>query len=244
MDQTHAARWKSAWSRLRSQPQPPNRTSQPSLEEQTRRRAEATDADLMGRHADGDPHAFAELVHRHRDRMWAVALRTLGDPEEAADALQDACLSAFRAAGRFRGDASVTTWLHRIVVNACLDRIRRKSVRPATPMGDDATFDAVAPKMPDPTDAHGVSLDVRTALDQLPFEQRAALILIDMMGYSVDDAAQVMDVPPGTIKSRRARAQRRIAPLLRNLQRPTVYPAVPRRQIVEDQPGARSAPSP
>src|SRR3954464_13844875 len=105
------------------------------------------DRELLARHAAGDREAFGELFRRHRDRLWAVALRTLGDPEEAADALQDACLSAFRAAGRFRGDAAVTTWLHRIVVNACLDRIRRKSVRPATPMGDDATFDAVAPKM-------------------------------------------------------------------------------------------------
>ncbi|WP_067486908.1 RNA polymerase sigma factor SigM [Actinomadura hibisca] len=175
---------------------------------------ETPDKELLARHAAGDPHAFAELVNRHRDRMWAVAVRTLGDPEEAADALQDACLSAFRAAGRFRGDAAVTTWLHRIVVNACLDRIRRKSVRPATPMGDDATFDAVAPKAPDPTDAHGVALDVRSALAVLPFEQRAALVLVDMMGYSVDDAARVLEVPPGTIKSRCARGRARLAPLL------------------------------
>src|SRR5262245_44798512 len=127
----------------------------------------APDKELLRRHAEGDPDAFPELVHRHRDRMWAVALRTLGDPEEAADALQEAFLSAYRAAGRFRGDAAVTTWLHRIVVNACLDRLRRKSVRPATPMGDDATFDAVAPKMPDPTDAHGVSVDAHFAVDQM-----------------------------------------------------------------------------
>ncbi|POM26254.1 ECF RNA polymerase sigma factor SigM [Actinomadura rubteroloni] len=176
--------------------------------------AEVPDKELLARHAEGEPHAFAELVRRHRDRMWAVAVRTLGDPEEAADALQDACLSAFRAAGRFRGDAAVTTWLHRIVVNACLDRIRRRSVRPATPMGDDATFDAVAPKLPDPTDAHGVSLDVQEALASLPFEQRAALVLVDMMGYSVDDAAAVLEVPPGTIKSRCARGRARLAPLL------------------------------
>jgi RNA polymerase sigma-70 factor (ECF subfamily) len=68
--------------------------------------------------------------------------------------------------------------------------------------------------MPDPTDAHGVSLDVHSALAKLPFEQRAALILVDMMGYSVDDAAQVLEVPPGTIKSRCARGRARLAPLL------------------------------
>jgi RNA polymerase sigma-70 factor, ECF subfamily len=175
------------------------------------------DKELLSEHAKGDPHAFAELVQRHRDRMWAVALRTLGDQEEAADALQDALLSAYRAAGRFRGDSAVTTWLHRIVVNACLDRVRRRTIRPAVPMGDDATLDSVAPKNPDPTSAHEVSLDVTEALRKIPFEQRAALVLVDMMGYAVDEAAKVLEVPPGTIKSRCARGRARLAPLLGHL---------------------------
>jgi RNA polymerase sigma-70 factor (ECF subfamily) len=149
--------------------------------------------------------------------MWAVALRTLGDQEEAADALQEAFLSAYRAAGRFRGDAAVTTWLHRIVVNACLDRLRRRSIRPVVPMGDDATLDSIAPKNNDPTSAHELSLDVSQALQRIPFEQRAALVLVDMMGYAVDDAAKVLDVPPGTIKSRCARGRARLAPLLGHL---------------------------
>jgi RNA polymerase sigma-70 factor, ECF subfamily len=182
------------------------------------RSVEATpDKELLRRHAEGDPDAFSELVHRHRDRMWAVALRTLGDQEEAADALQEAFLSAYRAAGRFRGDAAVTTWLHRIVVNACLDRLRRRSIRPVVPMGDDATLDSVAPKNNDPTSAHELSLDVSQALQRIPFEQRAALVLVDMMGYPVDDAAKVLDVPPGTIKSRCARGRARLAPLLGHL---------------------------
>jgi RNA polymerase sigma-70 factor (ECF subfamily) len=176
-----------------------------------------SDKELVERHAQGDPDAFAELVHRHRDRMWAVALRTLGDPEEAADALQDALLSAYRAVGRFRGEAAVTTWLHRIVVNACLDRLRRQSIRPSVPMGDDATLDAVAPKNSDPTALHEVSLDVTAALQRLPYEQRAALILVDMMGYGVDEAARVLEVPTGTVKSRCARGRARLAPLLVHL---------------------------
>jgi RNA polymerase sigma-70 factor (ECF subfamily) len=175
------------------------------------------DKDLLVRHAQGDQHAFAELVQRHRDRMWAVALRTLGDPEEAADALQDALLSAFRAAGRFRGEAAVTTWLHRIVVNACLDRLRRQSIRPAVPMGDDATLDAVAPKNTDPTAMREVALDVTDALRQLPHEQRAALVLVDMLGFGVDEAARVLEVPTGTIKSRCARGRARLVPLLGHL---------------------------
>ena len=105
-----------------------------------------SDADLLAAHAAGDPDAFGEVVRRHRDRLWAVALRTLGDREEAADAVQDALVSALRASGPrptartpvrgFRGESAVTTWLHRIVVNACLDRVRRKASRPADPLPD------------------------------------------------------------------------------------------------------------
>jgi RNA polymerase sigma-70 factor, ECF subfamily len=177
----------------------------------------APDKSLLRRHAVGDPDAFAELVHRHRDRMWAVALRTLGDPEEAADALQDAFLAAYRAAGRFHGDTAVTTWLHRIVVNACLDRLRRRSIRAAVPMDDSATLDSAVPKLADPTSAPEIAFDVSQALQRIPFEQRAALVLVDMMGYSVDDAAKVLDVPPGTIKSRCVRGRARLAPLLGHL---------------------------
>ena len=99
-------------------------------------RADRSDADLLRLHVDGDPDAFGELFARHRDRLWAVAVRTLRDPEDAADALQDAMISAFRRAGSFRGESAVTTWLHRIVVNACLDRMRRRAARPELAEGD------------------------------------------------------------------------------------------------------------
>ena len=88
-----------------------------------------TDRELLQRHVDGDGGAaFGELFRRHRDRMYAVALRTTSNRELAADAVQDAFISAFRRADAFRGEAAVTTWLHRIVVNACLDRLRREKV--------------------------------------------------------------------------------------------------------------------
>src|SRR4029079_7772918 len=89
------------------------------------------DAGLVAAHLAGDPDAFAELFTRHRERLWAVALRTTGDREDAADALQDALISALRRADSFRGDSAVTTWLPRIVVNASLDRLRRRKVRAA-----------------------------------------------------------------------------------------------------------------
>ena len=82
------------------------------------------DAELLRAHIAGDPDAFATLVTRHQDRFWTIALRIMRNPEDAADALQDAYIAAFRRAGSYRGDAQVTTWLHRVVVNACLDRLR------------------------------------------------------------------------------------------------------------------------
>jgi len=171
------------------------------------------DAALLRAHVDGDPEAFTELVRRHRDRLWAVALRTLGDPEEAADAVQDALISALRAAGRFRGDSAVTTWLHRIVVNACLDRLRRRQVRPTVPLGE---IDHPVPAPPD-TD---LVLDVRAALAALPDEQRLALVLVELQGYPVAQAAEILGVPEGTVKSRCARGRARLAVLLGYLRNP------------------------
>ncbi|GAB3966363.1 hypothetical protein GCM10027615_13490 [Plantactinospora veratri] len=125
---------------------------------------ERSDAELLRAHVDGDRDAFATLFHRHRDRLWAVALRTVSDREEAADALQDALLSAHRSAARFRGEAAVTTWLHRIVVNACLDRIRRRQAHPTVPLPDSSRpldtarwQGGVEPAAPPPTTTPGSS---------------------------------------------------------------------------------------
>src|SRR5437868_9105133 len=102
---------------------------------------EASDQDLLARHVKGDPQAFGEIVRRHRDRLWAVAVRTLGDREEAADAVQDALISAYRAAHTFRGQSAVTTWLHRITVNACLDRARKAASRRTSFTDDNERLD-------------------------------------------------------------------------------------------------------
>src|SRR2546430_17152549 len=95
------------------------------------------DAALMRAHVAGDRDAFAELVRRHRDRLWAVALRTIGDREDAPDALQEALISAYRSAHRFRGDSAVSTWLPRPVVHARPHPVRRRNVRAARPVAGD-----------------------------------------------------------------------------------------------------------
>ena len=182
-----------------------------------------TDADLLRAHVDGDPTAFAELVRRHRDRLWAVALRTVGDREEAADAVQDALLSAHRAAARFRGDAQVTTWLHRIVVNACLDRVRKRQAHPTVPLPDGRHTDdggtAGGPEPAAPARDHETALVVRQALAELPAEQQAALVLVDVQGYPVAEAAEILGVAEGTIKSRCARGRARMALQLGHLRK-------------------------
>jgi RNA polymerase sigma-70 factor (ECF subfamily) len=176
-----------------------------------------SDAELLRRHVAGDDQAFGELFRRHRDRLWAVALRTVCDPEEAADALQDAMVSAFRRAGDFRGESAVTTWLHRIVVNAALDRLRRRAARPAGPAGDEQAFEALAGSVGDPAQAIDTRLDVDAALRTLPPQQRAALVVVDMLGFSVADAAVILDISPGTVKSRCARARARLLPHVAHL---------------------------
>jgi RNA polymerase sigma-70 factor, ECF subfamily len=175
------------------------------------------DTELLRRHLAGDSEAFGELFRRHRDRLWAVALRTVCDPEEAADALQDAMVSAFRRAADFRGDSAVTTWLHRIVVNAALDRLRRKAVRPAMSAGDEQAFEAMVAQHADPARAADTRLDVAAALRMLPPQQRAALVVVDMLGFSVADAAVILDTSPGTVKSRCARARARLLPYVAHL---------------------------
>jgi RNA polymerase sigma-70 factor (ECF subfamily) len=173
----------------------------------------AKDRELLARHLAGDPNAFGDLVRRHQDRLWRVALRTLGNPDDAADAVQDALVSAYRAAGGYRGDAAVTTWLHRIVVNACLDLVRRRSARPTTPL-DEASAALTAVDELGPRETAHLVLD---ALRRLPIEQAAAVVLVDVEGFPVAQAAAILEVPEGTVKSRCARARGRLAELLGDL---------------------------
>ncbi|MFJ2023624.1 RNA polymerase sigma factor SigM [Streptomyces sp. NPDC087897] len=179
-----------------------------------------SDSDLLAHHVAGDPDAFGELVRRHRDRLWAVALRTLGDREEAADAVQDALVKAFRAAHTFRGQSAVTTWLHRITVNACLDRARKAASRKTSPVDDADRLDQLLEPHESaeaPTVRRDLHRQLQEALATLPADQRAALVLVDMQGYPVAEAASILEVPTGTVKSRCARGRARLAPLVRHL---------------------------
>jgi RNA polymerase sigma-70 factor (ECF subfamily) len=150
--------------------------------------------------------------------MWAVALRMCGgDPDEAADALQDAYIAAMRGARGFRGDAKVSTWLHRIVVNASLDRHRRRKRRAESPLLPEDWGVA------DPTDHVGnreLAWELEQALRRLPDDQRAAIVLVDVEGWPVAEAARILGVPAGTIKSRCSRGRAKLAADLSHLRNP------------------------
>ncbi|QIS16869.1 RNA polymerase sigma factor SigM [Nocardia arthritidis] len=179
---------------------------------------ELTDVELLKAHVGGQRHAFAELLRRHNDHLWQTALRTSYTREDAADSLQDALLSAHRTAASFRAEAEVRSWLHAIVVNACLDRIRRNKTRYAISLSPET--------MPEPSDDRDefaeleMSLVVDRALFSLPPDQRTALVAIDLEGYSVSEAAAMLGVPEGTIKSRCARARQRLQERLEFLRDP------------------------
>ena len=168
-----------------------------------------SDAELLRAHAAGDGEAFGELVGRHQDRLWAVAIGTLRNPEDAADAVQDALISAFRAAAGYRGDAAVTTWLHRIVVNACLDNLRRQRVRPVSPLPEEGPGEPADPR--DPIAEREAAVTVHGALAELVDDHRAAITLVDLYGYSVAETAAILDVAEGTVKSRCARGRLQLA---------------------------------
>ena len=192
---------------------------------------ERSDHDLLRAHVEGDPEAFGELFARHRDRLWAVALRTMGNPEDAADGLQDGMVAAFRRAGSFRGEAAVTTWLHRVVVNACLDRIRASRIRRLDALPDDVEDRGTLVATAVPDDRPDVAAEdaerrrrVLAALATLPADQRAALVLVDMEGYPVAEVAEMLGCAEGTVKSRCSRGRTRLAGLLADLHRPAGDP--------------------
>lgn len=178
--------------------------------------SDRSDAELLAAHVAGDRYAFEELFYRHHRQLYRLAVLTSRNPDDAADALQDALLSAHRRAASFRRDAAVSSWLYRIVVNACLDRLRRHKSHPTTELTDDTC------PVGDHTSRVDTAIVVERALMRLPVEQRAAVVAVDMQGYSVAEAARMLGIAEGTVKSRCSRARAKLAEVLRQSDAPAV----------------------
>ena len=177
----------------------------------------STDPELLAAHRAGNDRAFGELATRHYPRLWAVAARILHHPEDAADAVQEALVAAYRRADSYRGDAAVHTWLTRILINSCLDRLRRERARVELRLDGDGPRGHVDPRAGDLATELATRLSVQEALAELPVAQRVAVVLVDIQGWRVADVAEVLEVPVGTVKSRCARARARLAARLGHL---------------------------
>lgn len=183
------------------------------------------DAALLARVAGGDHEAFATLMRRHEDRVFAVCLRLMGSRAAALDASQETFLTLYRKAGQYRATAAVGTWLYRITVNTCYDLLRKEKRRRSERIPDH--LDPVDSAAQDPYTSVELRPSIEVALSQLSPEFRSVVVMADVQGFSLPEVAQTLELPVGTVKSRLFRARRQLAATLGNLsmdsdhQRPT-----------------------
>jgi RNA polymerase sigma-70 factor (ECF subfamily) len=172
------------------------------------------DSDLARAAAGGDRAALEVLLDRHTARVYALCRRVLGSHHDALDATQEALISVTRSIARFDGRSAFTTWLYRVATNAALDEARRRGRRPrpvetvAEPAG------GVTSGASTPAEAVEARLDIDAALAELPEDYRVAVVLRDLCDLDYAEIAAVLDVPPGTVRSRISRGRAALATAL------------------------------
>ena len=174
--------------------------------------AEMSDAQLLDAHVAGHPEAFSVLVRRHYDYLRRLAVRTSFNREDAAEALQEALISAYRRAHTFRHGCPVQGWLYRIVVNACLDKMRAQRLRTHSELTPQL-YEQISLRQHFHQDP-AYAIIVAEALAELPVEQRDAVVVVDMLRCTVAEACTLLNVPPGTVKSRCSRGRAKLGVLL------------------------------
>jgi len=179
-----------------------------------------SDEELMALYQSGDADALGFLVNRMKTKMSRVAYAKILDRQLANDALQEARITIFNTAKSFRGESKVWTWVYRVVVNSCIDQLRREKTRSFLNTTDEALASMHQSDFSDRIDSEIV---IRNALDQLPNDQREAVSLVYIEGYGVEEASKILDIPTGTIKSRCARGKSALAVILKDL-RPKLEP--------------------
>ena len=175
-----------------------------------------TDEQMVERALSGDPEAFGEIVRRWERRIFALAFGMLGREEDARDATQETFLAAFRNLRGFRGEAKVSSWLHRIAVNQCITRQRRSKVRSETALDDEAEKNAaVFISLVDVSPARAVenreqSIAVRRAVCALPPDLRQVVVMKEFEELTFQEISDVLDMPLSTVKSRLYTALRQL----------------------------------
>jgi len=179
--------------------------------------ADPEDRELVEQFARGDSHAFDTIVQRYEQRVYAIALRMTGNVEDARDAMQDVFLSALRALRSFRGDAQLSTWFHRVAVNASLDMLRKRKRHVAEPIEEagERPSDEVGPE--DAAARAARAAEVQRALLHVSADHRAVLVLHDLQDLDYAQTGAALDIPVGTVKSRLHRARIEMAALLGHL---------------------------
>jgi RNA polymerase sigma-70 factor (ECF subfamily) len=177
-----------------------------------------SDEQLIEAFVAGERPAFEEIVRRHEDRLFGLALRMTGNRTDALDATQDAFVAAFRRAHSFRGDSAFGTWLYRVAINVTQDLLRKRSrdVVSETEVEEHAATGSVERV----EDAAVARLDVARALAALPEEYREAVVMHDLGGVPYDEIARLTQTPMGTVKSRISRGRRQLAGLLEHREAP------------------------
>lgn len=177
------------------------------------------DAGFVARSRQGDPEAFAVLVRRHQKKMLNVACRMIGDYDEACDVVQESFLSAYRAIGKFRGDARFSTWLCGIVLNHARNHLKQKNARLRNEeISLDAPAGAAEETLLDTVCSGGESVSeclekkelsakVQVCISALDGEQREVLVLRDIQQYTYAEIGLMLELPEGTVKSRLFRAR-------------------------------------
>ncbi len=176
------------------------------------------DDDLVERARHGDRGALDTLLDRHADRVHALCRRVIANPDDALDATQEALIAIARGIARFDGRSAFTTWVYRVATNAALDELRRKRRRPEPT--DLSTVEHVAPVVA--VDAEVADrVDVDAALREVPPDFRVAVVLRDLCDLDYAEIAEVLELPPGTVRSRIARGRALLAGLLGNRDAPS-----------------------
>lgn len=172
--------------------------------------------ELVQRAKQGDEQSFAALVEQNRGRIYNLALRMTGNPDDALELSQEAFLNAWKGLGKFQGDSSFATWLYRLTSNVCIDFLRREKRRSALSMtvSLDDEEEARQAELPDERYSPHVEAErrerreaLRAGLAALSAEHRKVLILRELEGLSYGEIAQVLELEEGTVKSRIARAR-------------------------------------
>jgi len=175
----------------------------------------AEDRALIRRYLTGDVAAFDELMRIHEDRVFAICMRMMTDRDAALDATQDVFLTVFRKADRYKEQAAFSTWLYRVAMNTCYDHLRRQKRKRTESLPEH--FDPSDPRGGDEMNAVELRPDIENALSDLSDDFRAAIVLVDLEGMSLEGAADTLEVPVGTVKSRVFRARKLLAKELGNL---------------------------